>query len=289
MMKGEVKGDEWGKPVYGYSVVKRYNHEERPFIQGILVERGGVGGGVKFMESTGLYGKSEVRTVDVSEGVVRSRAKLNGDEFGEGLARVWEGGYVQMLWKGGKGILWEVDEGGEWRRSGEIVVEGGGDAWGLASDGVGGLFLSDGSDVVRVMRLVRGEREGLWVLKEARRIWVRDEGRGVFMLNELEVVEGELWANVYYSDLLCRIDPRNGEVLGWVDFGGLLKNVNVRVDVLNGIAYDEVNRRLFVTGKLWPSVYQVEIDRVPKHKHVGLMKPFFFDQRRLKILQDAIG
>ena len=160
--------------------------------------------------------------------------------------------------------------------------------------------MSDGSEVIRKMELVGevggGNGEEMELVERGRfRVREEEDGRGVEMLNELEIVEGELWANIYHSNLVVVVDlEKEGVVKRWIDFGGLVERVRSgwggrEVDVLNGIAWEEGSGRLFVTGKLWPVLYEVEVEKRARKMHVGEVEPFFFDPVRLKALRDMIA
>jgi glutaminyl-peptide cyclotransferase len=224
-------------------VVARLPHDTMAFTQGLLVYRG------HLLESTGLEGRSSLREVDAATGRVLRRAELPGTEFGEGIA-VLDGRIYQLTWKSHRGLVYDartlapVDS---FRYDGE--------GWGLTTDGAQ-LYLSDGTSTIRVV-----DPNGFRVV---RTIHVKEAEQPVHMLNELEWVKGELWANVYWTGLIARIDPGSGDVVGWVDVRRLLpealsKRLDDRGGVANGIAYDSSSAKLLVTGKYWPSVFQIDI------------------------------
>jgi len=232
------------KSTSDYEVVRIYPHDFRAFTQGLAYEDG------NFYESTGRLGKSSVRRVGVRTGVVLQKHNLGDEFFGEGLALV-EDRLVQLTWTSGVGFVYDkhtVEQIGKFYYAGE--------GWGLAYDGTE-LAMSDGSAELRFLDPVSFE--------EIRRVTVRDANRPVRNLNELEYVEGELWANMWQSDTIARISPETGEVIDYVDLTGLLDHWAwnslwpFQTDVLNGIAYDDETDRLFVTGKLWPVLFEISM------------------------------
>jgi glutaminyl-peptide cyclotransferase len=224
---------------------RRWPHDTLAYTQGLLVR------GDELLESTGLEGRSELRAVDRATGRVLRRAPLPDDEFGEGIAAI--GGRVyQLTWKNGRGRVYD-------ERTFAVVdsftYEG--EGWGLASDD-SLLYLSDGTSTVRVL-----DPRGFRVVRTIR---VTEAGKPVYMLNELEWVRGELWANVYETTFIARIDPATGQVVGWIDLRALLpEGQRERLadggGVANGIAYDARAGEVLVTGKDWPSLFQ--LDSVP--------------------------
>ena len=225
---------------YSYRVVAHYPHDPSAFTQGLLTFGG------KLYESTGGYGASSIRIVHLESGRVLRRQQLSDNRFGEGLAFA-RNRLHQLTWKAGTVFVRDpatLDVVGEHRYSGE--------GWGLAALG-DELVMSDGSAELRF--LDPGN------FTERRRIEVRDGVLPVTGLNELEVVEGDLYANVWPTDRIAIIDPANGRVRGWLDLSGILPLVmrGPRTDVLNGIAYDPGARRLFVTGKNWPRLFEIEV------------------------------
>jgi glutamine cyclotransferase len=198
-----------------------------------------------------VEGRSDVREVDRVSGRVLRRTNLEGAEFGEGIAIVGER-LFQLTWKSGRGRVYDART---LAPLDSFSYEG--EGWGLASDGRV-LYLSDGTSRLRVI-----EPDGFRVQRTIR---VTEAGQPVYMLNELEWVRGELWANVYETDLIARIDPLTGKVLGWIDLGRLLSKqeksrISARGGVANGIAFDSTSGRVLVTGKYWP--YVAQLDSVP--------------------------
>ena len=197
-------------------------------------------------ESTGLYGRSSVRKVRLESGEVLQQRNLNQSYFGEGLAD-WNDTLIQLTWKAGIGIVYDLATFEPLK-----IFSYSGEGWGLTRF-ENSLVMSNGS-----AELLFLDPE---TLKEKRRITVTAAGEPVMGLNELETVEGKIFANVWPTDTIAIIDPGNGKVTGWIDLSGLLPAAerSHHVDVLNGIAYDSQNDRLFVTGKLWPKLFEIRL------------------------------
>jgi len=223
-------------------VIRSSPHDTAAYTQGLAIYRG------RLLESTGRLGQSDVREVDAKTGNVRRRTAVPATEFGEGITVVRDRLY-QLTWRGGRGHVYDpatltpIDN---FTYTGE--------GWGLATDGRV-LYMSDGTSQIRVV-----DPTGF---REIRTFRVRERDSTVWMLNELEWVRGELWANVYQTDLIARIDPAAGRVVGWVDLGNLLtaserQDVARRGGIANGIAFDSAANQLFVTGKLWPRMFQID-------------------------------
>ena len=227
-------------PTYGFEVVAQYPHDDKAYCQG-LVYRDGV-----LYEGTGRYGQSTLRKVDLVSGKVLQRVALDRQLFGEGTT-VYGDRIIQLTWKSGIGIVYDKVSFAQlmqFRISGE--------GWGITHDGRQ-LIMSDGSPTLRFL-----DPDTFQV---QRRLTVQSGRRRVTHLNELEYVEGEIWANVWGEDYIARISPETGFVLGWVDLSGL-KPSSLRHDreaVLNGIAYDSKDKRIFVTGKNWPRLYEIRL------------------------------
>ena len=227
-------------PVLTARVVARYPHDATAFTQGLLW-RGG-----ELYESTGLEGRSEVRRVRLSDGKVLARATLPATQFGEGMA-LWRGQLISLTWRNGVAHRWDVRTlkrvGG-----GRFTGEG----WGLASDAAG-LVHSDGTATLRFLDPA--------TLAVKRQVRVTLRGKPVTELNELEVVDGAVLANVWHTPYLLRIDPGSGKVTAVIDLRPVVAAVGLSDPeaVANGIAWDAEKRRLFVTGKNWPSLFHVEL------------------------------
>jgi glutamine cyclotransferase len=223
-----------------YRVVHSYPHDAQAFTQG-LVYAGG-----HLYESTGLQGHSSLRMVDVETGRVLQELAVPSQYFAEGLA-AWGSTLVQLTWQAHTAFVYDRFSFRQLRTESYA-----GEGWGLAADGKE-LILSDGTAGLRFLDPV--------TFHELRRVIVRDNGIPVMQLNELEVVKGEIYANVWHTDKIARISPVNGKVLGWIDLAGLLPDAqrSDREAVLNGIAYDAAHDRLFVTGKLWPRLFEIKV------------------------------
>ncbi len=227
-------------PVYTYRIVNAYPHDRRAFTQGLVFDDGFL------YEGTGLYGNSSVRKVDLETGQVLALRELAARYFGEGIT-VFGDIIDQLTWKSNTGLVYDRDSF-DLLHTFEYPTEG----WGLTHDGER-LIMSDGTSTVRFLDPQTYEETG--------RIEVADRGVPVVRLNELEYVKGEIFANVWLTDRIARIDPDTGRVVGWIDLTGLLSAGDRArpVDVLNGIAYDAGGDRLFVTGKLWPRLFEIEL------------------------------
>ena len=230
---------------YTYRVVNSYPHDPEAFTQGLIFHRGAL------YESTGGHRESRLRRVELETGRVLQEHRLADTLFAEGLALSGDR-LVQLTWRAGRGLVYDADSlapVGEFGYSGE--------GWGLAYDGQH-LLMSDGTDVLRVL-----EPRGFG---EVGRLQVTDRGRALTNLNELEYVEGSIYANVWHSDRIALISRATGAVQGWLDLSGLLPLAfrTDEIDVLNGIAYDAVGQRLFVTGKRWPRIFEIELVPVPR-------------------------
>lgn len=221
----------------GHKIVRTYPHDPDAYTQG-LVYSGGF-----LYESTGREGHSSLRKVELSTGKVLRRVDLPGSYFGEGIV-LWKDKIIQLTWQSRIGFVYDRETFKQ-LRSFTYSREG----WGITHDGKR-LIMSDGS-----ASLFFWDPE---TLKEIGRLDVSDKGSAVPNLNELEYIRGEIYANVFQTDRIARISPTTGHVLGWIDLTGLLSgSEKSRADVLNGIAYDAKQNRLFITGKLWPKLFEI--------------------------------
>ncbi len=228
-------------PVYGYKVVKAYPHDTSAFTEGLFYKDG------YLYESTGEAGESTVRKVELASGRVLQRHDVPAQYFGEGIVD-WKDSLVQLTWRSQTGFVYDLD-GFTPRATFRYPGEG----WALTRDDQR-LYMSDGSSVLRVL-----DPDSL---KQVASIKVTANGRPVDNLNELEWVKGRIYANIWLTDRIAIIDPGNGHVVGWIDLDGLLDAGPLNDpgnDVLNGIAYDAAQDRLFVTGKRWPRLYQIQL------------------------------
>jgi len=227
-------------PEYTFKVIHAYPHDQGAFTQGLFYKDGFL------YEGTGLNGRSSLRKVRLDTGEVVQKVDLPERYFGEGIALLgWK--IYQLTWKSGTGFVYDAQD---FHQTGTFSYQG--EGWGLTTLGRD-LLMSDGTDEIRVL-------DGA-TLKEKRRIKVHDGDAPVTEINELEVVDGEIFANVWQTDRIARISPRTGKVLGWIDLAGILIPMYRRKPdaVLNGIAYDARGKRLFVTGKLWPNVFEIQL------------------------------
>ena len=226
-------------PSRGFEIVNRYPHDDKAFTQG-LIYRDGV-----LFESTGLNGQSSVRRVELATGRVMKQQDVDKRYFAEGLTEL-EGELFQLTWDSGTGFVYDADTFALKRRFSYH-----GEGWGLTHDG-SRLILSDGTPTLRFF-----EPE---TFKESGRIRVTDNGKAVDDLNELEFIKGRIYANVWLTDRIAIIDPESGRVTEWLDLEGMHPTGSRFTNaVLNGIAYDAAGDRLFVTGKLWPTLYEIRI------------------------------
>ncbi|NLE35828.1 MAG: glutaminyl-peptide cyclotransferase [Bacteroidales bacterium] len=224
---------------YRYRMVNRYPHDRKAYTQGLLYDNG------FFFEGTGQQGESSLRKVEVETGRVISQVNLDGSLFGEGVALL-ENRLYQLTWTSKVGFVYEKET---LRQLNRIYYQTQG--WGLTTAG-DSLVMSDGTNVVWFL-----DRD--FNVLSSVTVW--DHRGMVDNLNELEMINGELWANIWQTDRIARIDLVTGKVLGYVDLNNLLPRSDraPETDVLNGIAWDEDGRRLFVTGKYWPWLYEITV------------------------------
>ncbi|MBN1566842.1 MAG: glutaminyl-peptide cyclotransferase [Acidobacteria bacterium] len=230
-------------PEYSYKVIHAYPHDPGAYTQGLVYLNGFL------YESTGQNGRSSLRKVRLETGEVLQQINLPREYFGEGIA-ILKDEIIQLTWQSRKGFVYSLSDFRLLRRFSFT-----GEGWGLTTHG-SDLLMSDGSSEIRIL-------DGR-TLREKRRIKVRDGELRITQLNELEMVDGQIFANVWQTDRIARISPQSGKVLGWIDLQGLLGPMyRMETDaVLNGIAYDPASKRLFVTGKLWPRLFEIKL--VPK-------------------------
>jgi glutaminyl-peptide cyclotransferase len=231
---------------YTFDIVKSYPHDPKAFTQGLVFHNGFLYEGTGGKDGDSFY--SSVRKVDFETGKVLQKHDLSRDFFGEGIT-IHNDKVYQLTWRERTAFVYDLADfkpAGEFRYSGE--------GWGLTDDGTS-FYMSDGTHVIRVV-----DPENF---QTKRTIVVNDEnGKPVLQLNELEWVKGEIWANVWRTGWIMRIDPSNGKVLGRIDLNRLADDefeANPNADVLNGIAYDEVGDRILVTGKMWRKVFEIKL------------------------------
>ena len=224
----------------GYRVVHAYPHDQQAFTQGLVYLDG------HLYESTGRRGESSLREEDLETGRIVRMQAVPDKYFAEGLTD-WKNTLVQLTWQSHVGFVYDR---ATFRLLRTFTYDG--EGWGLTHDSKS-LILSDGTASLRFL-----DPDSF---KETRRITVKDHGKPVAELNELEYIHGEIYANVWYSDRIARISPASGRVLGWIDLKGIISSdqLSGREAVLNGIAYDAEHDRLFVTGKLWPKIFEITV------------------------------
>lgn len=229
-------------PVYGFEVVESLPHDRRAFTQGLEIYQGSL------YESTGLYGSSSLRQIDLQTGKVIHGVDISREYFAEGIT-IFQGKIYQLTWRSQKGFIYDLET---FQRLGEFTYNG--EGWGLTHDDHY-LIMSDGTNRLRFLDPATFET--------IRTISVTHRGEPLNNLNELEYVKGEIYANIWQTDRIVRLDSQSGRILGWIDLTGLLSSTdrNDETDVLNGIAYDPAQDRLFVTGKQWPKLFQIRLKK----------------------------
>jgi glutaminyl-peptide cyclotransferase len=227
-------------PVYNFKILNIYPHDQNAFTQGLFFEEGFL------YEGTGLNGQSALRKINLKTGDILKIHKLPQEFFGEGIV-LYNDKIIQLTWKSHVGFVYDKNS---FKLLGTFFYPT--EGWGITYDGKQ-LIMSDGTANLYFLNPE--------TLKVTRRIEVRDQNIPVTKLNELEYVRGEIFANIWLTNRIARIDPQSGRVTGWIDLEGLspFKNSDNQMKALNGIAYDSNNRRLFVTGKLWPELYEIKL------------------------------
>jgi glutaminyl-peptide cyclotransferase len=234
-------GAQAGVPMYRYEVVHTYPHDPTAFTEGLFYLDGFL------YESTGLEQHSSIRKVRLETGEVVRKYDVPKQYFGEGIVN-WKHQLLSLTWKSHVGFVYDL---ATFKEQQEFHYEG--EGWALTQDGKQ-IIMSDGTPELRFLNPD--------TLLETRRITVTFEGKPVRNVNELEWVKGEIYANVWQTDWIVRIDPHTGEVIGLVNLAGLLASADRipgQTDVLNGIAYDTKRDRLFVTGKNWPKLFEIRL------------------------------
>ncbi|MCI0659534.1 MAG: glutaminyl-peptide cyclotransferase [Acidobacteria bacterium] len=235
---------------YSYEIINTYPHDPAAYTQGLVYHEGSL------YESTGLNGKSSFRKIDLKTGRVLRKVELEPQFFGEGLTLL-DGRAYQLTWQTQHGFVYQLDTFQTLK-----TFSYPGEGWGLTHDGTS-LIMSNGSNRIRYLN------PGNFVTQRV--ISVTDGARPIINLNELEFIKGEIWANIWMTDRIARIDPGSGTVIAWIDLTGLLTSEDRPTDpggVLNGIAYDPDNQRVFVTGKLWPKLFEIRL-KEEKHETSG--------------------
>jgi len=229
-------------PRYGYQILNIFPHDSNAFTQGLILVDG------KLLESTGQEGSSSLRSVELQTGKILKKVDVPSPYFAEGAA-VLNGKVYQLTWLHHVGFIYDAQT---LERVGQFNYEG--EGWGLTTDGQS-LILSDGTNKLKFL-----DPTGFQVKKV---VTVLDGGSPVDQLNELEFVQGEIYANVWHDQRIAVIDPQSGRVKAWVDLTGLMPEGELQDPeaVLNGIAYDQANNKLYVTGKLWPRLFEIKVKR----------------------------
>lgn len=228
-------------PVSKINVISILPHDPESFTQGLVYHRG------YLYESTGLNGESSLKKIELNSGKVIKRVELGKEYFGEGMTILGNKVY-QLTWLNQTGFIYDLSS---LKKTGKFSYQG--EGWGLTTDGKS-LILSNGTPVITFLNP--------GTFQVIRKINVRDGKMPVSNLNELEFIRNEIWANVFTTDVIARISPRTGKVLGWIDLGCLpaLLPQSGKRDVLNGIAFDKDNNRIFVTGKFWPGIFEIKLE-----------------------------
>lgn len=230
-----------GTPIHGFRIVNTYPHDSEAFTQGLVFHKG------HLYEGTGLYGHSTLRKIELVTGTIVKVYHLPAKYFGEGIT-ICRNKIVQLTWQSKTGFIYDPQS---FRILGRFSYPT--EGWGITCDG-SNLIMSDGTAILRFL-----DPRTFKVVKQVK---VMDRGKVVPYVNELEYIKGEIYANVWNTSYIARISPHTGHVLGWIDLRELYQYVSVskKADVLNGIAYDPKNDRLFVTGKYWPNIFEIRIE-----------------------------
>ncbi len=225
---------------YTYKVKKVYKHDEAAYTQGLFYHDG------YLYEATGLKGESTVRKVKLETGEVFQSFAIPKDVFGEGIVFL-DNKIIQLSWEAGKGFVYDIDN---FKLINQFSYTGQG--WGIGTDGEN-LFMTNGTNKIQIL-----EKQSYSITGE---LEVYDDEGEVKLLNELEYIDGEIYANIYQYEKIARIDPKTGKVNSYINLKGILpmKDVTRNTDVLNGIAYDKKGERIFVTGKKWPKLFEIEL------------------------------
>ena len=233
--------DTSGTTLHSIRVVNIYPHDPDAFTQGLVFQKG------HLYEGTGLPGQSSIRKVELKTGKVLKRQTLAAEHFGEGIT-ICRNRLIQLTWQSHTGFVYDL-QSFRTLQTFSYPTEG----WGITCDG-NYLIMSDGTAVLHFL--------DARTYKMVRQIEVRDRGRSLPNINELEFIKGEIYANVWGTAYIARISPRTGQVLGWIDLRDLYRYVGAggNIDVLNGIAYDAIGDRLFVTGKYWPNLFEIRLE-----------------------------
>jgi len=235
--------DTTGTALYTFRIVNVYPHDPEAFTQGLVFHRG------YLYEGTGLYGASTLRKIELKTGKIKKMNRLPEEFFGEGIT-ICRNRLIQLTWLSCTGFVYDPQS---FRLLGTFTYST--EGWGITCDG-NHIIMSDGTSILRFLNPQN--------FTLVRQIDVRDRGKQITHINELEYVRGEIYANVWDTGYVVRISPKTGEVSGWIDLRGLYRYLGrePNFDILNGIAYDVRGDRLFVTGKYWPKLFEIKLQRV---------------------------
>jgi glutamine cyclotransferase len=229
-------------PVYTYEIIASYPHDPKAYTQGLVFQDG------VLYESTGQYDQSTLRKVELKKGKVKKKIDVPGQYFAEGMT-ILNGRIYQLTWLQHKGFVYDLKD---FKLKGEFAYDG--EGWGLTTDGHS-LIMSDGTNQLRFI-----DPETFKVTKT---VAVLDNNQPLRDLNELEYIRGEIYANIWKQDKIVRLDPQTGRILAWIDMEGLRPQETLEnsENVLNGIAYDKEHDRLYVTGKRWPTLFEIRLKK----------------------------
>lgn len=228
-------------PVFGYDIINVYPHSSQAFTQGLVYDDG------LLYEGTGLYGRSTLSRAELQTGRILKQTTIDSNLFGEGIA-LWKDRIIQLTWQSGLGLIYGKEN---MTAIGNFSYPT--EGWGITNDSKS-LIMSDGTNVLHILDPESFAEKG--------RILVTADGKPLQGLNELEYIKGQIYANVWPTNWIAIISPESGEVKGKIDLQGILQESDLqgsKVDVLNGIAYDASGERLFVTGKLWPKLFEIKV------------------------------
>jgi glutamine cyclotransferase len=248
-------------PVYTYQVFNTYPHDQSAFTEGLVFEDG------VLYEGTGLYECSSLRRVELKTGKVLQIRELQSQYFGEGIT-IYKNKIIQLTWKSNLGFVYD-------KYSFKLLQEFNypNEGWGITYDG-NCLIMSDGTSTLHFL-----DPE---TFEEISQIEVYENGIPVTKINELEYVQGEIFANIWLTERIARIDPMTGQVTGWIDLKGILspEDCSEKVDVLNGIAYNAKNNRFLVTGKFWPKLFEIELIKEEMGVNLLLREEVYYDKAK---------
>lgn len=235
-----IYSDDNSTPILQYEIINSFPHDPKAFTQGLVWENGFL------YEGTGLYGRSSLRKLDLETGEILQQYNLPDDFFGEGIT-IFEDRIYQVTWKEKIGFIYDLNT---FQLLGTFSYPH--EGWGITHNGEY-LIISDGTPILHFLEPS--------TLEEAKQVQVYENQIPINRINELEYIQGKIYANIWQTDRIAIIEPESGKITAWLDLSGILDptDVNQKIDVLNGIGYDSENDRLFVTGKLWPKIFQIKM------------------------------